>query len=174
MSLETSMNPSVHLSDDALDDLLLDAGTPGDAAHLASCKVCAARLEMFQSSISLFNQASSAWSQAKANSVSRELPRRSPGFTILPSWSVAAAFFLAVALSFLVGIHRGMTPREEARLNTVQSANDDRQHEIASDNEMLNAIDTAISQPVSSPVQIDGIKRTSASSSRVGPSEVRN
>ena len=177
MTSETAQNNSPHLSDEALDDLLLDVGSVSDAAHLGRCAICSSRLEMFRSPMAHFNQASSAWSEARSNSISRELTPRRSSFAILPGWSIAAAFFFAVALSFLVGIHRGITRNGTARVDAASSSVQvvDRQQEIASDNAMLHAIDTAISQPVALPVGDLEIEKTdSASPRRASPREVRD
>ena len=167
-----------HLSEESLDEILIGSGTAADASHLASCEQCAARLETFRCSMALFNQASTDWAQARANSISRELTPRRVQFAILPAWAVAAAFFFAVALSFLVGIHRGLTPNQATVLDggqVVAGAASDRQDEIASDNEMLHAIDTAISQPVSSPVEVHTVKKTGhAAPPRIAAHEVRD
>jgi hypothetical protein len=179
MSPETAPETK-HLSDEALDDLLIGAATRSHEAHLASCESCAARLATFRSSIALFNQASTAWSQARSNSISRELTPKSSAFRILPAWSIAAAFFLAVTLSFLVGMHRGLARRATA-MDVAQQHIERRQHidhqqqEIASDNAMLDAIDSEISQPVPSPVEVSGIQKAVAPVRRsLAPREVQD
>ena len=178
MNVEPTFNQSDHLSDDALDNLLLGCSSTSSASHLASCEACAARLETFRSAMVFFNQASSAWSEAKSNSISRELAPLRPRFAMLPAWSFVVAFFFAVALSFLVGIHRGLSPGGASRTEFAKgetSQGVDREQEIASDNAMLHAIDSAISQPVPSPVEMYDIEKTNSTlPRRSAPREVRD
>ena len=52
-----------HLSDEALDDVLIGLGSLASHAHLAQCPQCRARVESFQTTGDLFNQASRQFSE---------------------------------------------------------------------------------------------------------------
>ena len=65
-----------HLTDDELDELLMGLGSKEAHAHLASCAACRTQVQEFQSIVTAFNEASLEWSEAKSNTISRDLTAR--------------------------------------------------------------------------------------------------
>jgi hypothetical protein len=155
----------LHLTEDQLDDLLLGEPVSADAqAHLAACELCRAQLAPFQSSVAAFNQATQAWSEAKSNTLNRDLsglaPTPSHTGWILAGSSVAAAVVVGVALSHSAGLSSRPAPLTAAVApvatpahTAVQPAATDREREIAEDNAMLGAIDSAI-RPTAPPTSL--------------------
>ena len=71
-----------HLTEEALDDILIGLGSPASHAHLAQCPECSARVDAFRFSMDSLNQASLAWVQAQPV---RTAPRsRAPAANFCP------------------------------------------------------------------------------------------
>ena len=145
-----------HLTDEQIDDILIDCGEDSAVDHLAKCPDCGQRLAAFQSSLALFNQASLDWSAARSNTMSRDMAghRSQRGFTPAALGACAAGLLVFVAAG--VGSHRQhdaatINPARSSAVEMSGSAGgvQDRQHEIASDNAMLQAIDLEIVRPES-------------------------
>ena len=57
------MTPATnHLSEEALDDVLIGLGSAESQAHLEVCADCRAQVRTFLGDVALFNAASMAWS----------------------------------------------------------------------------------------------------------------
>jgi len=148
---DSAVIPHSHLSDDELDEILIGIATDDASAHLAHCTSCGQRLAAFQSQLDAFNHATMAWSEARANSISRDLlaHKLTPRVTLKAAWSSAAVAVLALAFA-VGGRHYASetAPMETAQAPSAASSPDDvRQHEIDSDNAMLAAIDDEIVTP---------------------------
>jgi hypothetical protein len=191
---------ALHLTEDELDEVLISDGdthgTLSDAsrAHLAGCDACQARLEAFTTSLAHFNQASMAWSEARSNTVTRDLSdvaARRSGWQV-PNTLLATVSAALLAAAGLMMTNSGpwqsfpgaasaastaaesqpngawnprasavaagqFTPRDArfeagsaGNLSSGNIANDN----IANDNAMLNAIDSVLSTPEPSPVEL--------------------
>jgi len=139
-----------HLSEDDLDEVLMGFGSAAASAHLAVCEPCEQRLSAFQTQMAQFNQASLAWSEARSNTISRDLSthKPTPRLTLSAAWSSAAAFALVLAFGVTAGLQHAPATLEAANASTAQAgAAPDPQHEIDSDNAMLQAIDSEIATP---------------------------
>ena len=148
-----NQQPSTHLSDEALNNLLIDGlrnGLQDDTAsaearrHLAACEPCRGRLDDFRSGIDLFNRTALAWSEARLAPIPRqaflERPRRFAPRPLL--WSTAAAALLVAALGSWNYGHRSLplatpSPAAEAR---------DSQAQIAEDNQLLHNVFTVLDE----------------------------
>jgi hypothetical protein len=97
---------TAHVSDDAVVDLALDAGTAAERAHASSCQACARRLEQARSALELAQRAevpepSPLYWQALRRGVSRRIvedgqrPRRL-GF-LVPLAATAALLAVLIA-----------------------------------------------------------------------------
>ncbi|KAA6458366.1 hypothetical protein DYQ86_20855 [Acidobacteria bacterium AB60] len=142
-----------HLSEEALDDVLIGLGTAESEAHLAGCAACRAKAEAFAGDVRLFNAASAAWSEARGMRpvvVAAEAPVRRMPFALVGS---AAAAVLAIAVGVSVGHHRHGTMRGDGGPGAVE----DSQTQIAQDNELLQAVSVAISPQEVSPVDEYGL-----------------
>ncbi len=143
-----------HLTEDDLDEILMGIGSPAQNAHLAACDPCGERYAAFsvpfQAQMSRYNQATLDWSEARSNTISRDLAahKPTPRLTLGALHAATAAVVMAVALGVHGGMRHSLQAADEATAPavTVTVAVDD-QHEIASDNEMLRAIDSEIGTP---------------------------
>lgn len=148
---------TAHLTEEELDDLLLGQAAPHAQQHLDACELCRAQLAPFQTAVAAFNDASMAWAQAKSNTISRDLSTIRPARTQPLAWSLGAAMLVAVAVALSVGVHR--TPSEAgttAQSAQIQHAAQHAPHdpeEIAADNAMLEAINSAINPAEPSPIE---------------------
>ena len=150
-----------HLSEDDLDEILLGIASPESSAHLAACDVCAGRFTTFQTELraqmSAFNQASLAWSEARSNTISRDLAhhKATPRLTLPAMWSATAAMVLAATLALHVSLDRRSAALEASNSvasRTISASSDaihpeHDQHELAADNAMLAAIDSEMGTP---------------------------
>jgi len=154
--------PNTHLTEEALDDLLIGMGSPAARRHVASCQPCHKRVAAMQSSIEHFNQASLAWSESKAAPISRQA-FRSRSFASRPLaqrslaprplvWTAAtAALLLAVAASWNL---RNTSPSSaETQVATQSPAPaSDYAAQIDEDNQLLLNVSTALNDEPSAPL----------------------
>jgi len=147
-----------HLSEDELDEVLLGIAAPEVSAHLAVCAPCTRRLTIFQTElqaqISAFNQASLAWSEARSNTISRDIRnhKATPRLTLPAVWSGAAALVLAATFALHTSFQHAAGSLDAANSAATLSSPDavhpeHDQHELASDNAMLAAIDSEMGTP---------------------------
>lgn len=130
-----------HLTDEALDDVLIGLGSVSSLAHLDQCAECRARVEAFRSSVSLFNQASFAWSEAQpVRKQPATLPRHR-FFTVPVVAAWAAAAILLVLASPAVWHIFAPHPVQAPAIATTTA---DYETQIAEDNELLKAVNAAI------------------------------
>jgi hypothetical protein len=136
---------SVHLTDEEQDDILIGCASAERARHAVECELCGTRIGVFRSSMSAFNEGTMAWAQAKSNTVSRDLSAaRISDVSGRPvRWSMGLATTATLVFGLAIGIHRGTDTAKMPAETTVATAS--AEEEIASDNEMLQAIHTEIS-----------------------------
>ena len=60
-----------HLSDEALNDVLIGVGTSVSESHLAECPLCRGKVDEFQSDLGMWNAATLQWSEARAERAGR-------------------------------------------------------------------------------------------------------
>jgi hypothetical protein len=151
---------SAHLTEDEIDEVLMGTASSGFDGHLARCSECRARLEQFHASMSLFNQATTVWSEAKSNAIDRDLTRHRTPFRLSAAamWSCASVLLLILAGAAGMGLHNRAADLDAAnRISPhVQpvgepSANTYREKEIANDNALMADIDSAINNSEPSP-----------------------
>ncbi len=141
---------STHLSEEALDDVLIGLGSLQSEAHLAGCLECRAKVESFHSDMGLLNSASIAWSESKHLPALQIAYRASHSRTRIAfvSWAAVAALLVIAAL---ITWHQvSLTPANRA--DTLQSQPVDSEAQIAQDNQLLQAVSAAISPNEISPV----------------------
>ena len=157
-----------HLSEEDLDDILIGDSTPSAQAHLAACDLCRARVAPFEATLASFNQATTAWAEAKSNTISRDLStiHTTPRLAPTVAWSAAVAVLLTVGLAITSAIHSHPTALDArnkpgpANVNAAtqagrsQAGTQEQTQEIADDNAMLLAIDAAVNRPEPSPVEV--------------------
>jgi len=139
---------TTHLSEEALDDVLIDLGTAESHAHLAVCGECRAKIAIFRGDVALFNAASMSWSNSRRL---QPLPTEGRGAhvrTIFIGWVAVAASLVLMAIG--IWRYRPETPLRQA--NTVQSLPGDSEAQIAQDNQLLQAVNAAINPVEASPI----------------------
>jgi hypothetical protein len=138
-----------HLSEEALDDVLIGLGTAESRAHLAVCAECRAQVQTVRGDISLFNAASMAWSESRHPLPPAIAPRR----RFLPAafirWAAAATALLVMAAG--IWRHHPQTPSSQA-ITVQQSQPTDTEAQISQDNQLLQAVNSAISPDEMSPI----------------------
>jgi hypothetical protein len=141
---------SAHLSDEAFDDVLIGMGSPESEAHLGTCQDCRLRVNAFRSDLALFNSASMAWTESQPVRV-RATARKTVLRTRLAfvSWAGMAAVLAVMAVAILHH-HGPPAPPSHAAANVVQPA--DTEAQIAQDNQLLQAVNAAISPDEESPI----------------------
>lgn len=137
-----------HLSEETLNDVLIGLGSAEAQDHIARCAGCRARVEQFEAGVNLFNEASLAWSMAQpagaphAPSPYLRVRRR----LALVAWAAVAVMFLAIGVPFLrhpIQIH----------ISGIAPAPVESDAQIAEDNELMRAVNAAISPDVQPDVQ---------------------
>jgi len=150
---------STHLSDEMLDDVLIGLGSAESERHLADCAECRAKVQRFHSDVHLFNQASIAWSEAQPFRTVRAVCM-APAFRMpVALWGSFAAAILAVAVGIPVWHYEhSLSVRQESGI--VQEVQDS-QAQIAQDNELMQAVNAAISPQEESPIDEYGLSESS-------------
>ena len=135
---------TTHLSEESLDDVLIGLGSPESHAHLAACTECRAQVEAFQGDVRLFNAASMAWSENRP----RSAPHRTHARLAFGSWAAVSAALVLMAVA--IWQHR---PTPVPNHTTIlQPMPVDSAAQIAQDNQLLEAVNAAISPDEDSPI----------------------
>jgi hypothetical protein len=140
---------STHLSEEAFDDVLIGLGSPESEAHLAACRDCRLRVNAFHADVALFNSASMAWTENQPVLL-RPTARKTFHRTRLAFVSWAATAAALVGMAVVVWHHDGPVTPSRATPNVSQPA--DTEAQIAQDNQLLQAVNAAISPNDESPV----------------------
>jgi hypothetical protein len=141
---------ATHLSDEAFDDVLIGMGSPESEAHLAACEDCWRRVNSFRSDVELFNSASMAWAASQPvllTPTGRKTVHRTR--LAFVSWAATAAILAGTAVA--VWHHHGpAVPQSQTAATLSQPA--DTEAQIAQDNQLLQAVNAAISPDEESPI----------------------
>ncbi|WP_420238952.1 hypothetical protein ACOBR2_04980 [Telmatobacter bradus] len=133
-----------HLTEEALDDVLIGMATVASEAHLAGCKACRARVEGFHADMTLLQQTATGWSRQRAAEmdqhplwdVARKLRWASLG------WGLAALLIAAVVAPLMWHYDNGKMVAGNVRPQSPQAAETEAQ--IAADNDLMRAVNVAI------------------------------
>jgi hypothetical protein len=87
-----------HLSEEALDDVLIGLGSPESHHHLAVCPECRSQVKTFHGDMALFNAASMAWTQNRMPRLHAAEPRGLRLPATFAGWAITAAAVLMMAL----------------------------------------------------------------------------
>lgn len=137
-----------HLSQEALNDVLIGLGSAEAHAHLAVCSECRTEVDTFRGDVTLLNAATMEWSRSRRKMPVRERPApRLPA--AVAGWAVSAA---AVA-AMIFGIWHHRPPAHPGRADSVQSPPLDSEPQIVQDNQLLQAVNAAISVDEASPIE---------------------
>jgi anti-sigma factor RsiW len=142
------MKPDIksHLTDEALDDVLIGLGSLASHAHLAQCPQCRARVETFQSSVDLFNQATLGFSEARP-ALARPItqPVKARRFFARPAFATWAAAAALLVLGGPAAWH--IFAPHPVHAPAVATQSHDSEQQIAEDNELLRQINAALAAP---------------------------
>lgn len=142
------------ITEDDLDELLLGAARPELRAHCDGCVSCKRQVAAFASSLEAFQRASLAWSEARSNTITRDLSGHRPSWHLTAgiARSLVAVFVLGVAAAVAAGTYPwsthslGPVLTATARPSAQPFASEARAQEIAQDNAMLEAIDSELTE----------------------------
>jgi predicted anti-sigma-YlaC factor YlaD len=134
------MTPATHLSEEALDDVLIGLGSRESQAHLAACPQCRAQVEVFRGDLRMFNAASLAWSESRDGQARRRVPHAVRTRVAFAAWAAVAVALMVMA--FAVWHHRAGVVPDQA--NSTQSQPIDSEAQISEDNQLLENINAAI------------------------------
>jgi hypothetical protein len=158
------MTPNTHLTEDQLDDLLIEgmdsfaASTPAAAAHFRACDPCQIRFAEAEAPVASFRHMSLAWAERRSATLPLR-PVAQPSSNTPLAWAslataCTAILALAVARPSTHLLHRSAPITEQANLAVIGhtgvksitpiAATPDQ---IARDNRMLNEIDQALGAP---------------------------
>ena len=140
--------PTNHLAQEALDDVLIGLGSAEAHAHLALCSECRAEVETFRGDISLLNAASMAWSRSRPQLPVRERPA-APVPAAVAGWAISAAAMAAM----IFGVWHHRSPAHPSQANAGQPQPLDSEAQIVQDNQLLQAVNAAISSDEASPIE---------------------
>jgi hypothetical protein len=158
-----------HLTEDELDEVLMDVAAVGVKAHASGCSLCRDRLSAFEAQINVFNHASLAWSAARSNTISRNLPTHKPAFRLTPKtiWSLAGAAGMALLFGAMVTVQRGSLPvASDGNKASIVIHQPHSAIELERDNEMMAAIDSEMNSPQADRLGLDETTRVSGESLR--------
>jgi predicted anti-sigma-YlaC factor YlaD len=164
-----------HLTEDELEEVLLGLDCPRTENHLAECEGCRGKIDEFRGTLELFNRTSTAWFEAKSNSLNRDLGQREASIRmgVRPVWACVAMLVAVLAGAIGVGASRhagagaGTALRAGSSVDSSVGSSVDEASEIAGDNAMMRQIDSVISTPEPSPSQLYG-RTSTASNGRDG------
>ena len=149
-----SKQSATHLTEEALDDLLIGLTSVESEAHLAECAACRTKVQAFGAHLNVFNQASLSWSQSRAEALPAIRPAASAKvksiWTALAplEWAAAAAVLALLALPVW---NRNQLPVPVGSAVATPSA-PDTEAQIAEDNDLLKSVDAALNTNDASPI----------------------
>jgi hypothetical protein len=141
---------SAHLSEEAMNDVLIGLGSPESNAHLAACPACRNQMQEFQSDMRLFNQTSLAWSETRSATMPLPAPAQKSRIGIFAPVGLALAAALLVAIGLLAWNHNPRSTQNFAAAPTPSQQ--DYEGQIAADNELMRSVDMALNAGEESPI----------------------
>jgi len=150
------MEPATHLSEEAMNDVLIGLASPESDAHLAVCAECCEQVQGFRSEMQMFNRTSLAWSEAQPMPALRLKPESTkPESRIRRIAFAPAVWALAVIVLLAAGV-QGWNHRRGSHQNAVSapaSTPADSEEQIAQDNQLLHSVDIALSEGDEPPIR---------------------
>jgi hypothetical protein len=160
-----------HLSEAAMNNLLIGLGTEESEAHVAVCPECRNRVEEFQSTVQAFHRASMAWTEFQSEARPESRPEFLKGAQLSPparpkvrhayaaplGWALAAAMLLAIGIpTWNASLRRVERVATTPAIAPVAAPSDptttDSEAQIAQDNELLRSVNLALNSEEESPV----------------------
>jgi hypothetical protein len=144
-----------HLTEEAINDVLIGLASPQSKAHLAACSDCSNQIKGFHLGMKAFNQTTLAWSEARPNETARPVLDARPRRVATSPFAWALAAVLMVAIGIPVWNHNHQSASSTAsiqEMNQSSSATSDTEAQIAQDNELLRSVDVALNENEESPI----------------------
>lgn len=143
---------SAHLSEEAMNDVLIGLGSPESEAHIGTCAECRSQLQAFQANMQLFNQTSLAWSETRSATLGTiAVPKRNKILLASAGWALAATVLLGVGVP--MWMHNLDSVKHGGQAATAPvAAQQDSVEQIAQDNELMHSVDMALSSSEVSPI----------------------
>jgi hypothetical protein len=152
---------SQHLSESGFTDHLLGLSTAATRAHLFACEQCRQEMESFGGAIAAFNQDSldvsrqlAATHPVDTAAIAAGKPRRSRHAGWAPGWGTGlatATALLAIAVALPLALNHSHATH--ISVAAISAPAEPAPAEVASDNEMMAAINAELSQPDASPLE---------------------
>ena len=140
-----------HLTDEALNDLLIGMGSAESQSHLASCSLCRQKIEDFRAGIDILNETTLAWSENRS-SRARKIVAVRPWLNRIPLPVLGLALAAAILLTIDTPVWRHNRVDPVHQPVPVAAETQDTDEQIAQDNELLQAVNEAINPQDASPV----------------------
>jgi hypothetical protein len=157
---------STHLSEEAINDVLIGLGTAESDAHLAVCSICNSHLKQFRVEMEAFNETTLAWSEARPTA-SLRATRRSKVRAAMYSplgWALAAVLLIAIGIPV-----RSHYQSSLDRASVQAPAPGDTQAQIEKDNDLLRSVDVALNENEESPISAYHISEAPRHRARTRP-----
>jgi len=142
---------TVHLSEEALNDVLIGLGSAESERHMAECAECRSKAQQFKSDVALFNQASIAWSEAQPAGGNKTPVRMAPVFH-MPVGFLGAFALVILAIAVVIPVWQHERSRHGNQENATAITDQDSQAQIAQDNQLMEDVNAALSPRDESPV----------------------
>jgi predicted anti-sigma-YlaC factor YlaD len=141
-------------------DLLI--GVPvhaGVQEHVANCRDCAERLDVFEGAVHEFSSASLRWIEARPTTSLREVARQSArrATQVRYGWAVSGLVTVLLAIPIWTHTHRNVGGMQNEVGLANQAGVENSQAQIARDNELLKSVDVALSDAGPWPLQQFGM-----------------
>lgn len=155
MTTETSS----HLSEEAMNDILIGLGSAEAEGHLRACQVCRAQLDNVNSALLSFNQATLEWSERRsaclpAVQTGWSWHQRLGRFLQSPQWLVQSGLALTSVLLLAISMPLWYHERHAVLSGTPAAitAAENSAEQIEQDNALLRSVDSVLNTTEVSPV----------------------
>jgi anti-sigma factor RsiW len=135
---------STHLKPEQMNDWLLGIARREITAHLDACPQCRTEAEAMRQTLGSFRAAAVSWSEGAAKQVAMPKKPRAHALWIRPLWVLAATAMILMVALFLPG-WRGHGHKPVATA--------DAQAQISRDNQLLEHIESEVSEITPMPMQ---------------------
>jgi hypothetical protein len=163
---------TVHLSQEAVNDVLIGMASPEAEAHLAACAHCRKQVSQFQTDMDIFNETSLAWSEARPSKPIRVAPRSALREVVRSplTWALAAALLLMAGVpEWRPRLDSILHPASVSENSTSANGSLDSEAQIAQDNDLLQSVNVALNSNEESPINEYGLSEEPAQRSRTRP-----
>jgi anti-sigma factor RsiW len=158
-------NSAAHLSEEALNDLLIGIGAPESERHLEGCAECRARVDQFDAEMELLNQTTRAWSNYRAERMEsapgKPATRRAvaswagvfgTGARKMPLATMGWATTAVLAAAIVLPVWRTHHQPPVGSMTPATAQQQETEEQIAQDDQLMREVDAAINANEESPL----------------------